>query len=161
MIKKITFTFALAALFSAFNASAENIYVYKTGNYTPVIQMENVRSIAFTSTKLTLNGTNGSKEEVALSDINYFRLYKTPVPSAIKNAQTLGVKFSFDGNNVKVQSEKEVESAALIGANGTVIAKIEPKATSFTYQLSQLTKGMYLMKIQVGGESFVEKIIKK
>lgn len=161
MIKKITFTFALAALFSAFSASAENVYVYKTGDYTPAIQMENVRSIAFTSTKLTLNGKDGTKQEAALSDINYFRLYKTPVPSAVKSAQSLGVQFSFDGNNVKVQSEKEVESATLIAANGAVIAKIEPNKTSFTYQLNHLTKGIYLMKIQVSGESFVEKIIKK
>ena len=65
---------------------AQDVYVYTTGNYTPVAVSKQVSSIIFGSTALTLRSSDGSTSSVPYELFSYFRFYQTPIPLSIQSA---------------------------------------------------------------------------
>ena len=155
------FILFFVAVCACLPVTANDVYVYKTGDYTPVLQLQNIRSIVVSSSKITVKTNYNTSQEVALIDFDYLRFYKTPVPTGIKSAKGQGANFLFDGKNINVQSKTTIKAVELIGSNGATVAKIQPGSKTFTYKLDELPKGVYLVKMTASdGTTSVEKIVK-
>lgn len=84
-MKKLMVLAVTAAM--TLSAEAQNVYVYPSGISTPVLQMQQVRSMVFGDESLELNGLNGKTASVDYDAFDYFRFYPTPFVDGIRSVQ--------------------------------------------------------------------------
>ena len=65
--------FLLICVGMAVCAYSYDVYVYVTGNYTPLKVAKNISSIAFGQNTVTIKGTDGTSSELSYDAFNYFR----------------------------------------------------------------------------------------
>lgn len=123
----------LALLAISAHLSAQDVFVYPQGDYTPVLHMQNVQRISFGEQGIEVQDRQGAVQSVSYEAFDYFRFYSTPVPTGIQAPQQ--------------QSHPSIFSLTGVyqGQGNT----------------NQLPAGIYLVKQSENGRESVKKILKK
>lgn len=140
---------------------ANDVFVYTTGSHTPVKTLKNLRSIVYGSNGIQLNAKDGSSEEVAYADFDYFRFFATPIPTYIRTAETDEASIVFANGKLKIQTRQAMERVDVISTAGEVLAQMKPESTYANYDIASLPAGTLLIKVVAGNNTYVKKIIKK
>lgn len=154
-------TLAAALTMVAATAAANDIYVYATGNYTPVKTAAGIRSIVYRGSGIQINTKDGKSDEVAYTDFDYFRFYATPIPTSIKQASAGEASIEYAGGRLSIQTRQAIGRVDVISASGEILAQLKPNATSASYDASALPAGPLLVRVVAGDKTYVRKIIKK
>lgn len=161
MNNKKTILFIATMAISLLSAKATDVFVYDTIHVTPVNSMTHLHSIVVNSESLSFNSEDGSIQDMPFSSFNYFRFHRKDVPTGIKSAKRLGLEFSFDGSNINILGSDKVTSLQLYSSDGTLIGEIAPQSSDFTYDLSALAPGIYIVRLHTQKGEANEKISKK
>lgn len=148
-------------LVSAVGVQANDVFVYTTGNYTPVASVKNLRSIVYGTNSVKLNAKDGSSVEVAYADFDYYRFYSTAIPTSIKPASLEEATIEYVDGNIEIATQRKVNRVEIISTAGEILAQLKPSATSLSYNAANLPAGTYLIKVVAGNKTYVKKIIKK
>lgn len=149
------------ALVGMGTVSAHDIYVYTTGNYTPVQTVRNIRSIVVSTTGIQINGNDGSSANLEYADFDYFRFYATPLPAGIKRATADEATIDARGDVLSIQVCNDVNRVDIVSTSGVVLARLTPGTRSLNYNMSALPKGILIVKVVAGDKTYVKKILKK
>lgn len=158
-IKKLILASAFVAF--ALHAFATDVYVYKSGKFTPVAAVGNIYKIVRGDTGATLIDTKGDSVTVEYSLFNYivFHRYSDAVGIADAKTQTPEIKYS-DG--VVSITGIEASSVALFSTDGTEIASLTPASTDIKLSTYALPKGVYIVRVTAAsGKKYSKKIIRR
>jgi len=140
-------------------AYSYDVYVYVTGNYTPLKVAKNISSIAFGQNTVTIKGTDGTSSELSYDEFNYFRFYPTPIPASIKSVSTEEASIGFDGKCVAVKLQDKIDIVEVIDMSGQTVEKHTPNAESFNFDIADKTAGVYIVKVVAGEKNYIKKIV--
>ena len=158
---KVFFLLCLVAMLQTAVVKAQDVYVYTTGNYTPVAVSKQVSSIIFGSTALTLRSSDGSTSSVPYELFSYFRFYQTPIPLSIQSAAVGEASIDYDGGGVMIKLQRHIDLVELITATGAVARTYNPRSDAFRMDVSDMPSGIYLVKVTSAGKNYVKKIVRK
>jgi hypothetical protein len=111
------------------------------------------------------NGGSGSRDEIALDNIQIQLSTDQGVPNAIgkENKYTVNVFPNPVINNLHVASEYELTQFTLINSTGNVIViKDSINSSQFSYNTNNLPQGVYVLKItDILNNVYIKRIVKK
>ncbi len=142
------------------SSEARNVYAYATGNYSPVFTALNVQKIVFGTSGLEFYTKYGKPSAMDFADFDYFRFYKTPVPVGVESISEDGMSITFDGNNIRVESNSPVAVVSVYSAQGMLMVQKRPDAKTVVLPASSYMPGIYFVKVASEGKETVKKIIK-
>lgn len=151
--------------FAAFcwnSAAAQDVYVYKGDGIKPVSTLTNVQKITFGETGIDFLLDTGSSTLFPLDDLDYFTFFDRE--QAVGIANVVGGKnavIKIAGNEVAVESADPIASVEIYSVEGVRINYIKPRAKYSTVPISNYPAGVYLIKVEAGGKTTTQKIIKK
>lgn len=151
---------AFALLFPASTIKATDLYVYHSGNYTPVGTMLNAHKITFSNDSIFILSEKHVTQKASFANFDYLRFYKTPIPTAIQNINGETASILFNGEQISIQSPLLIKRVELISASATLLQRLTPRSNSLTYSVSELSAGVYLIKVITADGVIVKKIIK-
>lgn len=150
----------LALLLPTSMIKATDLYVYHSGNYTPLGTMLNAHKITFSNDSIFILSEKNVTQKASFANFDYLRFYKTAIPTAIQNISDKTASILFDGQQIKIQSPALINGIELISASGTLLQRLTPRSNSLTYSVTELPAGVYLIKVATTGRVIVKKIIK-
>jgi hypothetical protein len=151
--------FLLICVGMAVCAYSYDVYVYVTGNYTPLKVAKNISSIAFGQNTVTIKGTDGTSSELSYDAFNYFRFYPTPVPAGIKKVSRNEAAIGYDGKNVTVRLQGRIDVVELVDTSGHTINKYSPGTEAFSFDIANKAAGIYIVKVVAGEKNYIKKIV--
>ena len=128
---------------------------------TAVVKAQQVSSIIFGSTALTLRSSDGSTSSVPYELFSYFRFYQTPIPLSIQSAAVGEASIDYDGGSVMIKLQRHIDLVELITATGAVARTYNPRSDAFRMDVSDMPSGIYLVKVTSAGKNYVKKIVRK
>lgn len=129
---KKTLTLALLAI-SGDMLAQQDIYVYLSDLYTPVLQANSVQRIEFGETGVQFITTTGETQSASYDSFDYFRFYPTPTPTG-----------------VKIVAEKAAKESSIYSLTGV---KQNPTGN--------IPAGVYIRIEKLDGQENVKKILKR
>lgn len=153
----LTLSILIASFYSPIYAT--DIYVYNSGNYTPITIVQNIRKISITSSGIDIETTTYETSHIALTDFSYFRFYPTPIPAGITSTKNESTTIDFDGKNISIQSDDKLKYIEFISSNGSTLAKFSPTTKTIKYSISSLPKGLFIVKAVGRDKTCTKKII--
>lgn len=159
--KRLTITLAATAL-ALTPAMATDVFVYDTAHAQPVNSQTHLRSIVVQDGSLLINGEDGSQQEVAVTNFNYFRFTrKDQIVNSIADVKSLGLDVTFDGKSARVLGADKVTLVELFSSDGKMVGRLAPRSADFVYDLSALTPGVYIMRLHTAKGQSIRKITRK
>ncbi len=165
-MKKILLSAVLSFFLSGFGAlplGATVVYVYQTGNYTPVQTTFNIYRITFEADSLVLLTEANRLTRVAVKDFNYFRFYRTPKPTAVEEIETseTPIRINADNGYIYVSSAQIIRQLILTGVDGKVLAELQPNDGEVAFPIGQLPEGTYIIMAKTANHNTSKKFNKK
>lgn len=151
----------LTAVLLPIRAFATSVYVYKTGNYTPIQITYNIHSICFSSDSMTIVTESQKSNMVSYADFDYFRFYKTQVPTGVEKVESDDLALLFNGETLTLQSPTPMEQVEVYSVSGITLDTFNPGESTFNYSVASLPAGIYFIKVITDGNAIVKKINKK
>lgn len=143
-------------------ATAQNVYVYKGTDATPVSTLQNVDKITFGETSVDFLVESGNTTFFALDDLDYFLFYDREQYVGITEiAGNKNARISCVNDVVTIESDENIASANIYTTDGIIIASAKPNANTATLSLAKYSKGIYIIKVEAGGKTITQKLIKK
>lgn len=163
-MKRTLFTLVCCMILSTFiPIRATILYVYQEGNYTPLLMTVNIYRITFENDTMNLQTEAKRQAQIAMKDFNYFRFYRTSVPTAIKDtkAESHDIRIQNDKNCLYISASQPVEEVLLTSIEGKTLSQLHPNDCEVALSIRQLPKGIYVVKAQSKGCRVSKKIEKK
>ena len=156
-----TFILCIASLLCTATVKSQDVYVYTTGNYTPVTTVKQVSTIIFGNSGLTLKTADGSTSDIPYELFSYFRFYETPTPLSIKKVTLNEAGINYDGNLIAVKLQGNIDRIEIVSVTGSVLKSYCPHTDSFRFTVTDIPTGVYLVKVVCGENNYIKKIVKK
>lgn len=162
-MKKLHILILLAfAAYCGNSAAAQDVYVYKGDGIKPVSTLTNVQKITFGETGIDFLLNTGVSNLFSLNDLDYFTFFDREQSVGITNVVNgKNAVIKIMGNEVIVESTDPIQSVEIYSVEGVKMNTIKPRAKSSIIPISQYPTGIYLIKVETGGKTTTQKIIKK
>ncbi len=161
MKKNKLFIMGLLGSLSALPSQAQDIYLYKTGEYTKYTFLESVVKLTLAPDQLVVSKADQTTENISYDTFDYMRFYKTPIPTGINEAKTEnGVRIHVAGRTVEVSSQDPMSLVEICSVDGVCRTSLRPESTRVSIPFDAYQKGVYLIKVEAAGKTTVRKIKK-
>jgi len=173
--KRIFTIILLGACFAKGFAQTKMLYVKEKSKAETTIPLTQIQSLTFVSGQLSLSKTDGSKVSYPLSTLRYlsFTEYKdtdtgtdtdpgTGTPTNVLN-QTVSVAPSLFPNpvkNVLFIQHSSLENVEIISSIGQIVYS-STQVSESGIDVSSLTAGVYLCRMQQGNTQIIKRFIKE
>ncbi len=149
-------------LAACLKASATDVYVYLSGNFTPVSSLENIRKIINGDPLTTLISTKGDTVVVENSAFSYITFHRTSLPVGIETTKTQNPTISYENGVVRVCNASKINRIELLTSDGAIFATIAPTSSDLVLSTHGIPAGIYIVNaVTVDGQRISKKIIKK
>jgi len=162
-MKKIYFLLMSALVAYCGNTvAAQDVYVYKGESLTPVSTLKNVQKITFGDASVDFLLDSGESTQFTLDALDYFLFYDRAQVVGITEATAVsGISVACNGDVVSVESTETLTGVGIYSIEGVKIAAVKPTGKNATYSLAGSPDGVYLVKVEAGGKTVTQKVIKK
>lgn len=162
-MKKLHIPILLAfAAYCGNSAAAQDVYVYKGDGIKPVSTLTNVQKITFGETGIDFLLNTGVSNLFSLNDLDYFTFFDREQSVGITNVVNgKNAVIKVMGNEVIVESTDPIQRVEIYSVEGVKMNTIKPRTKSSIIPISQYPTGIYLIKVETGGKTTTQKIIKK
>lgn len=144
------------------SAAAQDVYVYKGDDIKPISTLTNVQKITFGETGIDFLLDTGVSNLFSLNDLDYFTFFDREQSVGITdivNGKNAVIKII--GNEIIVESTNPIQNVEIYSVEGVKMNSIKPRAKYSIIPISQYPTGIYLIKVETGGKTTTQKIIKK
>lgn len=145
------------SLLLPFYLDARDLYVYDDGG-TLVSTIKDVKEISFDETNMKVISLSNEATNVELKSFSFFTL-NDPVSSISDN--TIDIIVRMNGENLLVNANESIQKLEIYSVDGILLNEINPNTTECNYNMSEVQSGVYLIKVVIGENQLIQKIVKR
>ena len=153
------FLLTLALFLCCVSCYAIDLYTFEqenfVGGYTSKI--EGITRVEFTSDGMYVL-KDGNRIAVPTENLKHFSFYYDPLLSV--KAPEVKLQCEVFGDILSVNAQEKIDNISVYTVGGISLRNVSPQASAASVSLSDMSRGVYVVRITTGKDVIIKKIVK-